>query len=269
MVMTDRGWRGAGASLAGARHAALNMPCQDVHRYVPLVAGGALIAVADGAGSAENALAGARLAVDHLVAVLTQSLAQAPADEDAWRSLLKEAFAGAHEALSAQAAAAERPLHSFATTLTCVVLHECWSVAAQIGDGVVVVEESDGNLVTAVQPRRGEYVTDTYFLTMPGFDRYLDIWIARQPIRAVAVSTDGLVRLIMHLPAYTPGAAFFSPLLDRLRHADDDTIRARLAALLGLDRVRAGTDDDTTLVLALRDAPPRDAQPEGPDGSPV
>lgn len=263
--MQNGHWRGGGASLCGTRHARLGAPCQDVHRYVSLEGGSVLIAVADGAGSAENALEGAELAINHIITALTEIVAEGPTDEETWHTRMREAFDRTHTALRAQASE-EKPLRSFATTLTCVVLHGGWSVAGQIGDGVIVVETLDGTLVTAMRPRRGEYATDTYFLTMPDPVQYLDVWISHEPIIAVAVTTDGFARLIMRLSDYTPHGPFFRPLLDTLRHVDEDTIGTHLTALLNSERVRNGTDDDTTLVLALRDALPLDAPAETLEG---
>jgi protein phosphatase 2C-like protein len=109
----------------------------------------------------------------------------------------------------------------------------------------------DGELVAATTPQNGEYANETFFLTSgDGAPRYT---ATLPPACAIALLTDGLLPLAVDLRDCRPHAPFFDPLFAFAaargagRGAD-----AELAAFLESDRVAARTDDDTTLVLAVR-----------------
>ena len=252
--MTLPPWRVIGASVQGTSHVESGAPCQDAHLYRILDGGELLIVVADGAGSAARAETGAFTAVTELAAALASALAQPlPNDESGWRQVVAGAFRAAREALEQLAEAEQIPLRALATTLTCALAAGDWLVAGQIGDGAVVAEDASGDLFLAVQPQRGEYANEAYFLTMPDALDYLAIRAEARPVRALAVTTDGLLRLALKLPGYEPHAPFFQPLLAFAAEADDEEQAAeQLAAFLQSERVCARTDDDKTLVLAVR-----------------
>jgi hypothetical protein len=72
-------------------------------------------------------------------------------------------------------------------------------------------------------------------------------------VRALALTTDGLLRLALKLPAYEPHPQFFQPLLTFAREAADETLaQTELADFLASERVCTRTDDDKTLLLAVR-----------------
>src|SRR6185436_9273324 len=88
-------WRLLGASVTGTSHLKSGLPCQDAHacRALP---GGVILAVADGAGSAERSAEGARCAADSVLTALEASLADGwPADPSPWRELFTQAYADA------------------------------------------------------------------------------------------------------------------------------------------------------------------------------
>ena len=62
--MIEDSWRVVGVSVVGTSHLDRAVPCQDAHRYQVLSGGELLVAVADGAGSAARAEAGASRAVE-------------------------------------------------------------------------------------------------------------------------------------------------------------------------------------------------------------
>jgi hypothetical protein len=75
---------------------------------------------------------------------------------------------------------------------------------------------------------------------------------ARRPVRALALTSDGLLRLVLKLPGYEPHPQFFRPLLTFVREtADENQAQADLADFLASERVCARTDDDKTLLLAV------------------
>jgi hypothetical protein len=247
-------WRVCGASVQGTSHQEKGVPCQDAHSYRVLPGGELLIAVADGAGSAERAEAGANEAVAQALAALAAGLAQgAPADEAGWRQLIASAFQAGRAGLERLAGAEEAPLRAFATTLTCAVATAGWLAVGQIGDGAAVAVDATGELHLVVQPQRGEYANEAYFLTMLDALDYLVVCAEPRPPAGLAVLSDGLLRLALKLPGYEPHPPFFRPLWEFAAEAEDERRAAeQLAAFLASGRVCSRTDDDKTLVLAVR-----------------
>ena len=255
--MTIPQWHIAGASVQGTSHLEKNVPCQDAHACQLTVRGNLLLAVADGAGSAERSQEGSGIAVKQVIISLETALQDgAPDTEPDWQSLITQAFADALQALVQLAEGDNTPLNAFATTLACAVVSDDWLAVGQIGDGAVVAEDADGNLFLTARPQRGEYANEAYFLTMPDALSYLSVYVTRQSIRSLVMTTDGLLRLAFKLPDYEPSPQFFQPLLAFTAAADDpDQARSDLAAFLDSARVNSRTDDDKTLVLAARGVP--------------
>ena len=258
------GWRLLGASVTGASHAKTGLPCQDAHAF-KTVPGGVLLAVADGAGTAERSADGARCAADSVLAALEQSLAGGwPADTHLWRGLFQDAYARAKADLEQMASAAGLPARSFAATLLCAALADDVLVIAQLGDGVAAgyspaadpglatPEAAGGDWFLAAEPQRGEYANETYFLSQPNALDHLDIYVYSEPVRALALMTDGLLRLVLD-GQRRPHAPFFRPLLTFTVEIESVALgQQQLAEFLASDRVSARTDDDKTIVLALR-----------------
>jgi hypothetical protein len=140
--------------------------------------------------------------------------------------------------------------------LTCALVAGDWLVIGQIGDGAAIAEDADGALFLTARPQRGEYANEAYFLTLPDSACCTVVHAVRQPVRALALTTDGLLRLALKLPAYEPHLRFFQPLLAFAREATDATLaQAELADFLTSERVCTRTDDDKTLLLAVRTEP--------------
>ena len=259
--------------MPGTLHLKQDLPCQDAHAYRVLPDGRLLAAVADGAGTARRAEEGARCATDRAVAWLAAALERPPADEEEWRAAMLGAFGHARDALAEAAAAENLPLREFSATLTCAVATEDRLIVGQIGDGVAVARDGADTLFTTIRPRRGEYANEAAFLTMPGLLDHVEVAIVPRPVAALAITTDGLLRLAVRLPAHDPHPPFFRPLFAFAAEAEDtDRAAADLAAFLASERVGARTDDDKTLVLAARacPSPPSPAtppdDPAGPKG---
>lgn len=255
-------WRVIGASAPGKIHQKNQTLCQDAFAYRLLHHNIAVLAVADGAGFAVHAEEGAKIAVEQAVDSLTALLGRCVPDSvDEWHSLMHQAFNEVLKALTAIAERRNENIKSFSTTLTAAVLTEHSFVVGQVGDGIAVGETYSGSLFLAVPPQRGEYANQSVFMTMPRVTDYLDIRIYPQPLRALVMSTDGLMRLALKLPEYEPHGAFFSPLLDFAMTSDgSEATRQQLLSFLTSERVSSRTDDDKTLVLAVRSVPPANAK---------
>jgi hypothetical protein len=252
-------WNILSASATGTSHIKNNTPCQDAHRWTLMDTNTLLIAVADGAGSAERSQAGAVCAVEVAIAFLEGALvALIPDNGPGWERLLTEAFKQARAAVFALADAENQSARAFACTLTLVIANNEWLVTGQIGDGVVVAQTLSGELITVSPPQRGEYANETHFLiaddALAGFDGRIyrqDETI--EAIAALAVMTDGLLRLALDMTEDRPHAPFFNPLLNFAASLNDPKeAREQLHAFLDSPRVNARTDDDKTLVLAAK-----------------
>lgn len=245
-------WRVVGTAVQGASHLQDGRPCQDAQLARSLPDSTVLLAVADGAGSAARSQEGSRCVVEQALDALAIALdVQPPADEAAWRAVMTSAFAAAHMALNELAETAQASPRLFATTLTVAVLTEAWLVVGHLGDGCAVAQTTDGTLFTVVHPQRGEYANTTYFL--PHALDHLELAIYTEPIQALALTTDGLLRLALALPGLEPFPRFFEPLFAFAAGITDQaTAETQLVTFLTSERVSSRTDDDKTLVIAAR-----------------
>jgi serine/threonine protein phosphatase PrpC len=167
-----------------------------------------------------------------------------------------ETFQNARTALEQLGEEHDEPLRSFATTLTCLVATSERLIVGQLGDGAVVAVGEDGGLKTVTTLQRGEYANETNFLTQ---DQALDLiafQMIDEQVQALAVMSDGLTRLALKRPDNEPHPPFFTPLFAFVGSSvsSDDPARAvdPLIQFLTSPRVCERTDDDKTLVLALR-----------------
>jgi hypothetical protein len=261
------GWSLVGVSVIGASHQARGVTCQDAHCY-RVGHEGVAIAVADGAGSAPRSDEGAWVAVHRAAAILERALSvqqggAAPNGVD-WEDRMLNAFGEARAALETMALQERTSLRSFHCTLSCALALQDRLVVGQIGDGAIVARQTDGALRSAAEPQRGEYANEAYFLTMDGALELVQVSTTPGPVSELALITDGLIRLALNLQDGRPHAAFFDPLLAALREAEDPKrLEGRLARFLASDRVGARSDDDKTLVLAVRS----DGSAEGASGA--
>lgn len=246
-------WKIAAASVQGTSHLEKAIPCQDAHAFKLLPGGVLLAAVADGAGSAQRSQEGAQCAVDQALAGLqTMIEGGQPDTEEEWLSGMAQVFQQTSQSITQIAADANTSVRVFATTLTCVVVCGDWLAAGQIGDGAIVIQHPDHTLSIPLLPQRGEYANEANFLTMPDAMQFASFFAARQPLRALALTTDGMLRLAFRLPGYEPYPRFFEPLLAfAAENGDDVQEHVELREFLASERVCARTDDDKTLLLAV------------------
>ena len=183
-------WRTVSASVVGSSHIANNTPCQDASTAQILIKedGSPLLVaiVADGAGSAVCGGDGAKLTISTIIDFLqknknitfTTELAQDIINLIK-KKLLEEAIKNNHI------------LRDYACTLIMVLSDTKETLIFQIGDGAAVVDFSNG-LELAHIPETGEYVNTTFFLTDDHVDKHILIKIWQNPIKRLAIFSDGL-----------------------------------------------------------------------------
>ena len=151
-----------------------------------------------------------------------------------------------------QEIAGESALGEFATTLLVAVAAGPWLSAAQVGDGAMVCRNTAGTLELLSKVRNGgEYVNETTFLTsadyLAGLHRRS---LPAAEVDGLALFTDGIELLAITYPANSPHAPFFKPLFAFAE--GDEATQAELEIFLRSDRVCERTDDDKTLIVAVR-----------------
>lgn len=251
-------WVVIGASVQGTQHIQSAAPLQDSHAYrlVPSVNDSsiAILAAADGLGSAARSDEGASLAVQEAIAAIEDELAAGiPQDQFGWLAVLYIAFARARQRLEVEADNQGADLRLFSTTLLLAVATQEWIAAGHIGDGAIVGLYGDGRLETLSAPQSGEYANQTYPLTMPEALQIAEFTARRERLAGLALFSDGLQRQALLSPGQTPHAPFFTPLFRQMPGVTDPSAASRkLADFLASPRVCAATDDDKTLVLLAR-----------------
>src|SRR5579859_6674515 len=141
--MSDR-WNVVASSVVGVSHSRALLPCQDAYRWQTLPGGFLLIAVADGAGSASLADAGAAIAVDAALARMVDLANKMPDDRLVTDDSLAEVLRAARCAVATDAAFKDVELREMASTLIVAVVGPHWMGVAQVGDGAVVVANESG-----------------------------------------------------------------------------------------------------------------------------
>ncbi len=257
-------WQVLGAAVRGVSHERLEMPCQDALAFQVLPGEVLSVALADGAGSATFSDAGAQGAVAAALDAMANAYQSGlPEDKEGWHAVMREVFAKAKQAVLDLAESSDEPVRAYACTLTCAFAipgeRTDRLVAAQIGDGAVVAMDMDESLFTVTRLQRGEYANETHFLVQEDALDQLVIDVVDRPVKAMAVMSDGLIRLALKMPSQEPHTPFFTPLFRFAASVEEDDTKRdaagdQLAAFLSSERVNARTDDDKSLVLAVRGA---------------
>ena len=144
-------------------------------------------------------------------------------------------------------------VNDFATTILFAVLSDKGNIFFQIGDGAISVG-NENELKCVFQPQKGEYVNTTYFATQDNFSEYLMFEKNNNDIGRFAMQTDG-IETISLVDFKEPSMAFFNPFFDYLKDEPDgfsEDLFLELSEFLNSERVNKRTNDDKTLVVALR-----------------
>jgi hypothetical protein len=121
---------------------------------------------------------------------------------------------------------------------------------ARVGDGVVVLRSGETSLDIVGEPPGGCLNVTTFVTSDDGVrTAALDVRTA-DALAGVAVLTDGLALAAVDLASGTPHRGFFDPLFAYAAGADASP--GALADFLRSPPLDGRTDDDRTLVLALR-----------------
>lgn len=258
-------WLYAFASVAGNSHLISGCACQDscICEVLNLKNNEeVLIAiVSDGAGSAKYSEIGSRLICNILKEEIISFFNKGLSIRDISREITVSWIVSFQEEVFNIAKDNSANIKDYACTLVGAIvgLHE--EVYFQIGDGAIVVlpRYSQEEYKCIFWPQRGEYENTTFFATnRASVDRCLEFKMSsseKDEIANIAIFTDGLQHLGLQYKSQRPFTGFFQPLfrnLSFLKHRNCDEISDLLQVFLDSDRINNKTDDDKTLIVAVR-----------------
>ncbi|HVT13971.1 MAG TPA: PP2C family serine/threonine-protein phosphatase [Fimbriimonadaceae bacterium] len=202
-----------------------------------------IAAVSDGAGSAENAHAGATIACQCFAEMGIQLLSGTMEP-----SCLVEAI---RERLP------DGSPDSYACTLVGIVADPHGALVLQVGDGAAVYRAAgagEGTFQVAIWPEETEFLNHTFFVTAPDATEHLLVTRIAEPVGAFALFTDGLQHLVIDSRSKSPHQPFFTTVFKPLSEEADHDVKASwwLERQLASDHVTKRTDDDTSIVIARR-----------------
>lgn len=257
--MSSSSWGWVAAKATGTSHLRMGRGCDDFGgcTLVQVADGDVLIlAVSDGAGSAEHAATGARLATLAFsrraaayvksggnVASLSHQIALD------WLDDIRDRIATAANERGAA------PRDFAATLIGCVVTPD-HTTFVHVGDGAGVVRlVATEDWQVGSWPSHGEYASTTYFVTDDP-EPNVSISHVQGRVGEVAIFSDGLERLVLNFSSQTAFAPFFdkvfAPLTRSCAPRRHRRLSGHLTDLLNSPSICDKTDDDKTLFLAKR-----------------
>jgi hypothetical protein len=254
-------WRYVRSSVVGSSHIQNNMPCQDASACTTTTTSEGehvLVAVvSDGAGSAQHAEFGSQFACTLLIDSAIQHIRSGCPLRDINRDWVREWLLYLQHEMTALANAEGTSLRDYSCTIAAAMVAEDMAVFFQVGDGVIVVSShSEPNEYSWMfWPHHGEYVNETMFATDRRALDTFDFDLVENRIEEVALLTDGLERLALHLESQTAYRPFFEPFFTTMRSAPkgfSEELSGQLGAFLSTPRFDERTNDDRTLLLATR-----------------
>jgi len=247
-------WHFIAASVAGTSHTIDSVPCQDAadariveHKSQSFF----LVVCSDGAGSATHAQIGSAKAVAVGIDIVAAFVSENGL-EGVNQDVVLSWFFEIHKALQQEATQRSIDLAALHCTLLMAVLGADKSLFAQIGDGAMVIERGS-SLEVVFWPQSGEFSNATYFVTSADLTSQVEIAILPESPDQLAVFTDGLERLVLNFAGKCPHEPFFRQMFSALLATEDTgQLNEKLCHFLSSEHVNDRTDDDKTLVLAVR-----------------
>lgn len=249
-------WKFINTSVIGSSHLHDNKPCQDYNlvEEVYINKEKYLIAlVSDGAGSAKKSEIGSKVTCQRMRSFIKTCLKfKRPLnkeDVEIWVKSLRKILNKLAERKSLS-------LNDFACTIVGAILGKEQNIFFQIGDGAIVISsQTEAELEVVFWPKTGDYINTTYFVTERNALSHLEVKIVNTPINTIALFSDGLQNLALSFAQQKVHTPFFKPMFEQLKKYPAQKIRDLknpLEYFLNSNSVNERTDDDKTLVLAVR-----------------
>lgn len=254
-------WQWVGASATGTRHLNSQEYCQDHATAFEVKCSEEettfVAIVSDGAGSTKLGGIGSAITCNVLARCVRNHLRGGNSISCVSDEIVLEWVEQARSQISTAAENRNSEVREFAATLVMAIIgteHACF---IQIGDGACVFNtHDDQTFKIPIWPMQGEYASTTYFITDQN-----GVHLKRVPITAsikqLAVFTDGIEKLAL-VPKDTCADdkfldALFQPFSDFENNGRNKKFSKLLRDWLDSKQICEKTDDDKTLILAVRD----------------
>ena len=248
-------WPIAIARAKGAAHLSLKKSCQDFGAWTYIATPSALIvAVADGAGSADHAEEGAYLSVQKTLLFFKKIFKTEgiPQSESIFKHHAQTLIFDIQHLLKTKAKIKKQSLGAFSTTLLVFIATPQGYFFFQIGDGFGVIRRPNcTRYELLLTPQKGEHINETRFITSEHAAHELAFCFGDVLPDFLAISTDGIESVALKNPSFIPYSPFFEPLeafiksdLSPYEHSQ------KLATFLSSPRFDTRSSDDRTLFLA-------------------
>lgn len=241
-------WSVCGASVTGSQHLSRGLGCDDAFAY-GMTGHFVVAAVADGAGSVTGTSAWG----SHVASQSVVRAAMAPpfistfyaAEPDQAQDMMRWLFTGALEQVTAQADEMGLAVPLLSTTLCVALARPNLAIFAQIGDGIIAVEEP-GGIATLLTEDKSEYANATWFIqSNDAFDISYRVAVRRE-VNAFALSTDGMSYKITNIVSGEAYEPFFRTAWSSVKSNAEASEFAAMLRSIQDDQ----TGDDKTMVLA-------------------
>ena len=251
-------WKTLAKSVQGISHRRANIPCQDSCIASICHVGGEeilILAVSDGAGSAERSDVGSRIACESTLRIVLEDLKQRDGMSTVSFEQATRWYNLVLSDLEKQAVMCGVPLRQLACTLLVAVIGEAGGAFCQLGDGAIVVKLAN-EFQHVFWPQSGEYANTTNFITAGRFHNELMFEWRAGCIAEIAVFTDGLQSVALDYARRQAHEPFFLPLFQAIKNqANPENLEAPMQSFLESPNLAERTDDDLTLILATRNSP--------------
>lgn len=246
------GWKYFYSSVKGTSHIASNTPKQD-NCKICVFKDYLFATVADGAGSAKYSDLSSKFICKLFVRKTKQWLTNNNL-EDITREIISEWFIYFQKVINRAVAIYKlESSREFATTLLFSVLSKDFNIFVQIGDGIIAIGD-ENDMECVFLPQNGEFINTTHFATETGAINIFMYKTTSEPVKRIAMLTDGIEQIALDFKAQKPFKPFFVPFFSVLEKLEDtgysEMLSKQLEIFLQSDRVNKKTDDDKTLFLA-------------------
>lgn len=248
-------WKVFAAAAIGGSHLENGTPCQDAF-FFREVDNCLVAAVCDGAGSARLSHEGSTLVTRVFVELMAAQSAYWGEEEESFRRLVTGVIDRIRYQITLLAGENATQPTDYAATLVAAVITRTGGWLIHIGDGVAVArmpgdEGETGESILSL-PDNGEYANQTWFVTSPDWAAHLRLTRLPAPPELLALMSDGAEPFAMSKGGAGLFPPFIDPVVNYLSTQDEKTGSAALMGTLSDPRTHAITNDDKTLLLALR-----------------
>lgn len=145
----------------------------------------------------------------------------------------------------------------YSTTMLGAIVGKDSATFLQIGDGAIVIDDpqDEEEFCWVFWPEESEYANVTYFATAQDASEHIQIAVLDRAPMEVALFTDGLQRLALHIASKTAHSPFFRAMFKPIRQSKtgfSEADKLSVTRFLESPSVLERTNDDKSLVLATR-----------------